>query len=415
MSFPSSFKLPLTWVWKKGTDLNPSELYTLLALRQNIFIVEQKCFYLDADGLDFEAYHLLGYEQNQSLVAYLRVYQPHQDQKTLWKIGRVLVDPTLRGKKIGFQLVRQALFYLGQSQDLHQNPTQTLTVCLHAQAHLDQFYHRLGWKTDGPIFDEAGIPHLPMKRTLSYQNRPSFDSKNREFHPTLLPPPVYSLHESSSLKHLIFDLDGTLIDSSKDYALCFDKLAQDFNRPKPDHRLIRSLMYAGLLAQLDACIGPRDDAFEVKVIQHFRTVCMEHQLQHTCLYPQVLDLLKGLKKKGFRLHICTNRPQDLALDVLERLKIKSYFDLCIGGDTGLERKPNPEMLITLLKNLEISAHQALFVGDSIVDISAGSRADLYTCAVSWGYTPLKLLQDHQPSALLHTPLDLLSLLDSSSQ
>ena len=67
---------PLTWSWKKGDTLSPSELYHILALRQEIFVVEQHCIYLDADGLDFDAYHLLGHDQDQNLIAYLRVYQP---------------------------------------------------------------------------------------------------------------------------------------------------------------------------------------------------------------------------------------------------------------------------------------------------------------------------------------------------
>jgi phosphoglycolate phosphatase len=122
----------------------------------------------------------------------------------------------------------------------------------------------------------------------------------------------------------------------------------------------------------------------------------------------VIDVLHALQKQGIHMHICTNRPQDLCLDVLERLGIRSFFKICIGGDDGLERKPNPAMLLYLLTQINIPPSQALFVGDSVVDLSAGSRAGLATLGVDWGYTPADLLKKHHPSGFLNTPLDLLS-------
>ena len=397
---------PLSWSWKKGTDLSIEDLYTILALRQEVFVVEQHCVYLDADGHDFEGYHLLGLDQNQGLTAYLRVYQ---SKTGIWKLGRVLVIESARHLKIGSNLVRQALFHLAKSVGLDTHPHLSIKVDLHAQAHLQAFYEELGWPLDGDAFDEAGILHVPMTQSLSYQNRPAFHPSNIELNPVLLPPPAFSV----APPHLIFDLDGTLIDSSEDYALCFEQLASEFNRPPPSKEEVKSLMYAGLAAQFDACIGPRSEAFHYQVLIRFREICLEHELQYTALYPQVSELLQTLKERGVQMHICTNRPQDLCLDVLDRLGIRSFFDICIGGDEGVERKPDPAMLIAVLKRLSIPPSQALFVGDSVVDLSAGSRAGLATLGVDWGYTPSSILKAHQPSSFLYTPLDLLDLFPST--
>ncbi|MEO0599899.1 MAG: GNAT family N-acetyltransferase [Myxococcota bacterium] len=131
-----------------------AELYAILRLRQEVFVVEQDCAYLDADGGDEVAMHLRGYDDD-ALVAYLRAFPPSEDGCV--HIGRVIVVEAVRGRGLG-----QALMTRGA--DLATAKWGPHPIHLSAQAHLEPFYASLGYVATGPGYLEDGIPHLPMRR-----------------------------------------------------------------------------------------------------------------------------------------------------------------------------------------------------------------------------------------------------------
>ena len=377
----SHLPLPLTWTLSPFDALSPHTLYEALALRQEVFILEQDCRYLDADGVDLRALHLIGRDQNDNICAYLRAFQdpppPPQPPHPLnpnWSIGRVLIRQDRRGEGLGQALVQEALTRL-QARGARR-------FALHAQSHLKGFYEALGFQVTGEEFTEAGIPHLPMERHT--------------------PAP--------QLKQLIFDLDGTLIDSSYDYAACFEQLALEWGRPRPSSERIRALMFAGLNPQLNEALGPLNSGEHERAVKRFREICLAHPLTHTQLYPGALALLNALKAHGYGLSVCTNRPQDLCEQVLNTLRLRGYFNHVVGGDRGLERKPAPDMLHHTLSALSLSPQEALMVGDSEVDVEAARAAGVECAAVTWGYTPLSTLTAARPALLLHHPHDLLTAL-----
>jgi ElaA protein len=127
-----------------------------MALRQTVFVVEQRCAYLDADGRDPSAHHLLGWSDGR-LVAASRVFPPDAEG-CVW-IGRVVTSPTVRGTGLGRPLMREAL--RRAEETFGRTP-----VRLGAQAHLERFYTSVGFVVCGPGYLEDGIPHLPMLRAL---------------------------------------------------------------------------------------------------------------------------------------------------------------------------------------------------------------------------------------------------------
>lgn len=148
------------WNWKTWDTLSLDELYALLQLRQAIFVVEQNCPYLDADGVDSRSGHLLGWNNEDILMGYSRVYL-HEDKPSVASIGRVIVHSNFRGSGIGYELMKKTeAFALNHWQD------KLTAFTLSAQAHLKFFYARLGYKICGPGYDEDGIPHLPMWKDL---------------------------------------------------------------------------------------------------------------------------------------------------------------------------------------------------------------------------------------------------------
>jgi ElaA protein len=145
-----------TWTWRPFDGLSPREVYALLALRQTVFVVEQRCAYLDADGRDPEAHHLLGW-RDDTLVAALRAFPP--DHTGVVWIGRVVTAPAVRGTGLGRPLMREGL----------RRAKETFgpaAVRISAQAHLEGFYASVGFAVCGPGYLEDGIPHLPMLRAL---------------------------------------------------------------------------------------------------------------------------------------------------------------------------------------------------------------------------------------------------------
>ena len=145
----------IQWTCTRFEDLSVFTLYEILKLRQEIFIVEQECAYLDADGNDEAALHLLGTTDNQ-LCAYVRIFPPTEHKGAI--IGRVIVHSSFRGKKLGYDLMKQAHRFIKETYP--QNPYITLG----AQSHLRHFYGNLGYVQSGPEYLEDNIPHIPMIR-----------------------------------------------------------------------------------------------------------------------------------------------------------------------------------------------------------------------------------------------------------
>ena len=154
-------QLSLSWHWISGKNLDTKQLYSILSLRQEVFVVEQNCPYLDTDGFDFDCFHLLGLSDNDALVAYARVFPPslHDINEIRIYIGRVIVKQEYRNLKVGHILMQKCHGFA--SQEFCQ-----AHFALHAQAHLQVFYSRLGYQPKGDLFDEDGIPHILMIRPV---------------------------------------------------------------------------------------------------------------------------------------------------------------------------------------------------------------------------------------------------------
>ncbi len=142
------------WQWARLEELSVRELYAAIALRQRVFVVEQQCAYLDADGLDLEAWHLIGW-QDEALRAYLRALPPAAGDDAI-AISRVVTAPEARGEGLGRQLMQEGMRRAREAFG-------TRPILLSAQARLERFYRGLGFEVTGPGYLEDGIPHLPMR------------------------------------------------------------------------------------------------------------------------------------------------------------------------------------------------------------------------------------------------------------
>ena len=145
----------IDWRWCKFDELNVHDLYQMLALRQRIFVIEQQCVYLDADGIDQRTEHLTGYDGDE-LVACLRLLPPHVRGPEA-AIGRVAVHRRYRRQRLGHELMRLAV---QRVDEVHKG----VAIHLAAQAHLARFYASFNFEAVSEIYDEDGINHVDMRR-----------------------------------------------------------------------------------------------------------------------------------------------------------------------------------------------------------------------------------------------------------
>jgi len=141
----------LTWHLRRFAELTTVELYAIMALRQQVFVVEQKCAYLDADDLDQVSTHLWA-ERGGAIAAYLRIVPAGAKFDEL-SIGRVITAPAARGSGLGRELMKRGIAAAG-----------AVPIRLGAQAHLERFYADLGFVRASDVYDEDGIPHVEMVR-----------------------------------------------------------------------------------------------------------------------------------------------------------------------------------------------------------------------------------------------------------
>ena len=143
----------LSWDWYRLEAMTPHLLYALMAFRESVFVVEQKCIYQELDGLDTDALHLVGCDAG-SIVACLRILPPAENSNMV-QIGRVAVAQDRR-----YGGVARAMMQIAIDRIRREQPS--VTIFLNAQSYLQDFYRSLGFRLCGDEFMEDGIPHVPM-------------------------------------------------------------------------------------------------------------------------------------------------------------------------------------------------------------------------------------------------------------
>lgn len=147
----------MNWSFKSYEALSKEDLYDILALRAEVFVVEQDCPYQDVDYKDQKSHHVLARDPNQLLVGYTRIPAPDVSYNGIPAIGRVITKENARGTGLGHELILKSLEYI---QELYGN----IDVKLSAQSHLVGYYGKHGFASTGKEYLEDGIPHTEMLR-----------------------------------------------------------------------------------------------------------------------------------------------------------------------------------------------------------------------------------------------------------
>lgn len=197
---------------------------------------------------------------------------------------------------------------------------------------------------------------------------------------------------------LIFDLDGTLIDSKKDIANSVHWTLRDLNLPQISDGEIHSYVGNGVRPLIQKSVGEQQGPNYQKALKIFQDHYKAHLLDHTHPFEGVEEILQqfaGKKKAVF-----TNKPQYFTEPILAGLHLDHHFDAIIGSDAGFPKKPDPAVILHLLKKFECDPAKAVLIGDSRVDIETGKNAGVLTCGVTYGFRPAEEVRDARPDFLI---------------
>ncbi len=209
---------------------------------------------------------------------------------------------------------------------------------------------------------------------------------------------------------IIFDLDGTLIDSAKDLAISMNATRAYFEMPLLDPNLIYSFVGNGATVLVRRAMGAEASEEVVKeALAFFLKYYRKHALEHTKLYPGVAGLVNDLKQGGHQLAILTNKPVKISADLVSALGLGKYFMRVYGGDSFARKKPDPIGIRTLLNETQMEPANAWMVGDSGVDVQTARNAGVKSCGVAWGFQPGAFESD-RPDVLIEKPAEFLTYL-----
>ena len=232
------------------------------------------------------------------------------------------------------------------------------------------------------------------------------------------------------LRLLVFDLDGTLIDSRLDLIHSVNAMLRHIGRPELDGDVIASYVGDGAPTLVRRALGDTgDEALLQKAMEYFLVYYRQHKLDHTTVYegiPEVLARLanssKGVESNTLppdavqpnavppngvprRMAVLSNKPVVPSRQIVEALGLGDFFVSVYGGNSFTTKKPDPLGVRTIMQETGVAAGEALIIGDSAVDVLTGRNAGLWTCGVTYGFAPHSLEQA-PPDVLVESPREL---------
>ncbi len=217
-----------------------------------------------------------------------------------------------------------------------------------------------------------------------------------------------------SIRLLIFDLDGTLIDSRLDLVHSVNAMLRNAGRPELPGEVIATYVGDGAPALVRRALGdPADEAFLRSALEYFLGYYRLHKLDHTVVYEGIPESLAALAHplNGVRrqMAVLSNKPVRPSQDIVQALGLGDFFVRIYGGNSFVTKKPDPLGAETILHETGTKPEEALIIGDSSIDVLTGRNAGMWTCGVTYGFAP-HTLEEVPPDVLIDSPAELRELL-----
>jgi phosphoglycolate phosphatase len=218
--------------------------------------------------------------------------------------------------------------------------------------------------------------------------------------------------DARAIKLLIFDLDGTLIDSRLDLIHSVNAMLRHFKRPELPGDVIASYIGDGAPVLIRRALGdPRHEANIKEALEYFLAYYRVHKLDHTRLYPGVKEMLNTVRSSdGVRrqMAVLSNKPVIPSRAIIEALGLAEFFVHVYGGNSFPTKKPDPHGVQTILRETKARPEATVMIGDSSVDVITGRNAGLWTCGVTYGFAP-HTFREAPPDVTVDSPEELAEL------
>jgi phosphoglycolate phosphatase len=209
------------------------------------------------------------------------------------------------------------------------------------------------------------------------------------------------------IRGIIFDFDGTLIDSYEPITESLNRVRAACDRPPLTLEEVRGMVGHGLEHLIEKAVGAANIEEGVRLFrEHYATICESR----TKILPLVRDTVEELDRRGYQMGIATNKPSYFARDILKALEIDHLFVEVLGPNDVELPKPDPEMLDIMMMRLGLGADEVVYVGDMLLDIEVARKAGVSAYALPTGSASREVLLAGRPDRLLHKFSDLLAYL-----
>ncbi len=217
-----------------------------------------------------------------------------------------------------------------------------------------------------------------------------------------------------SFKAVLFDLDGTLLDTLKDLALSMNRVLEKNGFPTHPEKKYRYFVGEGasMLVRRAVPDGIRSDKKALaRLHQEFLEDYAQNWDKNTRLYPGIDQMLDELSRKGLKLAILSNKPHDFTKLCVERFLDSWHFDMVLGDRPGVPRKPDPAGALEVADFFNIPRDSFLYLGDTSIDMTTATRAGMFPVGVLWGFRDRQELEDSGARAIISVPLQLLEIFE----
>lgn len=217
------------------------------------------------------------------------------------------------------------------------------------------------------------------------------------------------------IKLLIFDLDGTILNTLDDLADSMNYTLAHFNLPTHQTEKYKTFVGNGMAKLTHRALPEnlRTDEYEKRVLDFFMDYYSKHSLDKTAPYENILQLLNNLKERRIKLAVVTNKAHTAAIKICEHF-FGDIFDIVIGQSDKFKTKPAPDSVNFVLNTLGVSANESLFIGDSNVDMQTAHNAEIKSIGVLWGFRSKEELINAGADYTVCTPQEIYDIVRSKN-